>query len=514
MTGAAFRPEPDTAESWRRRGLSLEAANDLPAALDAYQRALELDPGSMETVRVLAGLAFRRSMWEMAERFYAHLITHGDQETAVVAAYAATLREQSRYAEAIDLLKSVIGQRPEESSLWEGLGTVISATGDWATAITFFDEALRLAPDNLHALFHRGCARFDLGDTRPGLVDVVACARAFTDPDNRASAELTAAYGCLALTDLEAGWRWYEGRHRRGTPGEVLYDLNLPHRSPGQSVAGKRLFVSAEQGLGDEVLYGSLLPDLYAEVAHLGIGVEPRLVSLFQRSFPAAMVVAHRTQTIDGRIHRGFPDLDESQFDLWAVMGDFLASHRSRIADFPARQSFLVPDPARIAHWRSYFADLNARPKIGILWRSLKLTGLRAQQYSRFGQWRDILALPGLQFVNLQYGDASAEMAEARLMGYDIITPEGIDLKDDLDDLAALTCALDVVIAPSNATSNIAAACGVPVWMLNIPHAWPRLGQVDYPWYPSVQSFDAQTVSDWQPALDAIRDALKARFRT
>ncbi len=512
MAAGASLPVTDTAEYWRRRGVEREAAHDLPGALDAYQRALELDPNALETVHALAGLAFRRSMWDMAEKFYAHLITRGDQETAVICAYAASLREQSRYDEAIDLLKNVIGQRPAETSLWEGLGTAVAANGNRTTALTFFDEALRLAPDNLHALFNRGCARLDMGETVAGLADVSVCARDFKDPDNRASAEITCAHAALSLGDLAAGWRWYEGRHKRGTSAEVAYELNIPHRKFPQPIVGKRLFVGAEQGLGDEVMYGSLLPDLAAEVAHLGIGVEPRLVPLFQRSFPDATVVAHRTQTVDGRTRRSFPDLKQDAFDLWALTGDFLADHRARVSDFPERLSFLVPDPRRVAYWHDYFAAHNDRPKIGILWKSLKLTGLRAQMYSPFEQWRDILALPGLQFVNLQYGDSTAEMAEAKAMGFDIITPESIDLKDDLDDLAALTCALDVILGPSNATSNIAAACGVPVWMLTVDRAWPRLGQDYYPWYPSVRLFSTPTFADWQPALDSMRQALQERF--
>ncbi len=504
---------PETAEAWRLHGMKLEAAQDLPGALDAYQRALELDPGALETVHALAALAFRRNMWPLAERFYAHLITHGDQATAVICAYAATLREQSRYDEAIDVLKNVIGQRPEDSSLWEGLGTAVAAAGNRPTALTFFDEALRLAPDNLHALFNRACCRMEMGEVRAGLVDVGACVQAFKDPDNRSSAEIVYAQGLLALGDLNAGWHWFEGRKKRGTASEVAYELTFPERKPGQPIAGTKLFVSAEQGLGDEVMFGTLLPDLAAEVAHLGIGVEPRLVSLFQRSFPAATVVAHRTQTVDGRILRSFPDLNQKAFDQWALIGDFLAERRGRIEDFPAHQSFLVPQPQRVAHWRDYFTGINDRPKIGILWKSLKMTGLRAEQFSPFTQWRDILALPGPQFVNLQYGDSAAEMAEAKLMGFDIITPEGIDLKNDLDDLSALTCALDLIVGPSNATVNIAAACGVPIWMLTVDRVWPRLGQARYPWYPSVRLFSTPSFADWQPALDALRQALEERFQ-
>ncbi|MGZ3305763.1 MAG: tetratricopeptide repeat protein, partial [Asticcacaulis sp.] len=343
-----------------------------------------------------------------------------------------------------------------------------------------------------------------------GLRDTHVCAEAFNDASNRASAELTCAHVSLALGELKAGWRWYEGRHKRGTPQEVHYDIALP-RWRNEALAGARLFVSAEQGLGDEVLFASLLPDFVRDVGsggHIGIGVEPRLVPLFQRSFPAAEVVPHHTRTEDGRTTRRFPELEASRFDRWALMGDFLPRLRGDIRAFPASNIFLTPDPARIAHWRGRLSAMGTKPKIGILWKSLKSSALRDRAFSAFDQWRDVLSLDAFDFINLQYGDIDAEIAQAREAGIRITTLDGIDLKQDLDDLASLCRALDVVIGPSNATTNIAGACGANLWLLNPPNAWAQLGQPNYPWYPQARVFSPPTVKDWSPAMAEIRQAL------
>ncbi len=492
---------PDTAS---QRALACEAAGDLPGALDAWQAALAAEPASLEIVARLADLAFRLALFDLAEKFYAHLITHGVRGTEVIAAYAATLREQGRHADAIDLLKSVLAASPEEAGLWDALGAAVADTGDAETALVFFNEALRLRPDHLRARFHRGCALIDLGQTRAALDDTTVCARAFADIGNRRSAELTSAHAALALGDIADGWRWYEGRHKRGTPQEVRYDIPLPRHSGPPS---GRLFLSAEQGLGDEVLYASLIPEIMKSVTHLGIGVEPRLVSLFRRSFPTASVVAHRTQTIDGRPVRSFEACDWQAFNSWALMGDFLAGLRPTLDRFPAENVFLTPDPARVAHWQKTLAF--NKPKVGILWKSLKSTALRDRYFSPFAQWREVLSLPGLQFINLQYGDTADEMAQARAEGFDIVTPDGIDLKQDLDDLAALCRACDVVIGPSNATTNIAAASGADVWLLTPPRTWLRLAAENYPWYPKARIFAPPTLGDWAPAMADIRAALE-----
>lgn len=486
------------------RALACEAAGDLAGALEAWQAALAAEPESPDIVARLADLAFRLGFFDMAEQFYAHLITRGAHGSEVIAAYAACLREQGRYDDAIDLLKPVLSGAPGNASLWEALGAVLAAKGDNETAVIFFNEALRLKPDHLNARFYRGCALIELGQVRAGLGDTAACAEAFGDPGNRASAELTCAYASLALGELKAGWRWYEGRHRRGTPQEVRYDIPLPrHSGPARG----RLFLSAEQGLGDEVLYASLIPEILKQVSSLGIGVEPRLVPLFARSFPRATVVAHRTRTIDGRTRRTYDCRDWQAFDRWALMGDFLAPLRPALTAFPAQNAFLQPDPARVDHWRKALPD--GKPNVGILWKSLKSNALRDRFFSPFSQWHQVLSLPDVRFINLQYGDTEAEMAEARVLGFDVTTPQGIDLKQDLDDLAALCCACDVVIGPSNATTNIAGACGANLWLLSPPNTWLRLGAENYPWYPKARIFAPPTLADWSPAMAEIRVTLE-----
>lgn len=498
------------AEAWRRKARAFQAKGDLPAAFDACQTALALEPQSLETVHLLADIAFRIGQFDMAAKFYAHLLANGDPDPMTVRAYAESLRESGQVDAAIDVLKPTLATHPGLAPLWETLGTTMVTKGDRATALIFLDEALRLDPGNLHARFHRGAVRFDEGDTAGALNDVTACARGFKDASNRASAEMTAAHMALGTGDLAAGWQWYEGRHKRGTLGEVDYVTRLSRWKAGQPLAGKRLFVGAEQGLGDEVLFSSLLPEILADIGdgHVGLAVEPRLVPLFRRSFPGVSVIAHKTQTIDGRVRRTFPDLRAKDYDAWALLGDFLPVYRGTIDAFPARDRFLTPDPARVAHWRDAFAKLGPGPRVGILWKSLKSTELRDRYFSPFRQWRDVLNVPGIHFVNIQYGDTSAEMAEAKAAGLNITTPEGIDLKDDLDDLAALTAALDLVIGPANATSNIAAAVGTPIWMLMPPRAWLMLGRDDYVWYPKARTFVAPTFGDWETALADMKTAL------
>jgi ADP-heptose:LPS heptosyltransferase len=92
--------------------------------------------------------------------------------------------------------------------------------------------------------------------------------------------------------------------------------------------------------------------------------------------------------------------------------------------------------------------------------------------------------------------------------GVDIWSPPDIDLRQDLDDLAALSSAMDLVVGFSNATLNIAAACGAPCWLIASRGAWTLLGTERYPWYPQVRAFLQPADGDWAPTMAAVATAL------
>jgi ADP-heptose:LPS heptosyltransferase len=121
-----------------------------------------------------------------------------------------------------------------------------------------------------------------------------------------------------------------------------------------------------------------------------------------------------------------------------------------------------------------------------------------------------VLRQEGVTFVNLQYGDCAEELARAKAQfGVEIWQPPGVDLKQDLDEVAALCAAVDLTVGFSNASFNIAAAMGAPSWLITIPGSWPRLGLPDhYAWYPQVRVFGLEQFGDWGPVMARVGEAL------
>jgi len=508
----ALHVDEKSGEAWHILAISRDKCNDFAMALTCYETALKLMPENPAIANDLGRLAYKLGMNDMAEKFFRFFLNKCPGHVEAINNLASTLREAGQLDEAIDLLKAAITENQTDPQLWNALGTVVNAKGDIATSAIFYEEALRFDPKHVHARYNLGNARAMLGDVKQGLQDLMTALPLFTDPMNIYTCRLSIAFCYLVMGDYRNGWDWYEARTKENTAESMTYLIPRPHWQKDEPVAGRHLFVSAEQGLGDEIMFASILPDLEREIGpdgSLTIGVEPRLVPLFKRGFPNATVVRHHTTKHNNMPVRLYPDVtDWDRFDAWAIMGDFLSRYRPDEASFPKTNVFFRPDPERIAYWTAILNGVNAKPKIGILWKSLIRHSRRDRYYSPFEQWAEVLKTEGVQFVNLQYGDTEAELAEARAMGLDIWTPPGIDLKNDLDDLSALCVAMDCMICPSNATSNIAGAAGARVWMISPEMSWNSLGTRYYPWYPNTRVFFSPSLMDWSQVMGEIKAAL------
>ena len=140
------------------------------------------------------------------------------------------------------------------------------------------------------------------------------------------------------------------------------------------------------------------------------------------------------------------------------------------------------------------------------------MAGSRAHAFAPFEVWAPVLRTPGVTFINLQYGDCSPEIDLARRdLGVSIQSAPGLDLRQDLEGVAALASALDLVVGVSNASFNLAAACGAPAWLVAAADAWTPLGSDSYPWYPQVRLFQAAGPGDWLRVYGRVAEALAYR---
>ncbi len=285
-------------------------------------------------------------------------------------------------------------------------------------------------------------------------------------------------------------------------------ELGVPRWQPDEHDA--RVICYREQGIGDEILFASCYPDLIAHAREVVIECDTRLVGLFARSFPAAEV---RAQTFNPLVGETAKD-----FDRAIPAGSLPVHFRSTVDAFPERDAFLVADPVRVEAWRERLRELGDGAFVGMSWRSRINTKERRQEYTRLDEWAPLLEIPGVQWINLQYDDCEQDLRAAeRRFGVTIHRWDWLDLMNDFDEIAALTTALDLVVAPRNAVAMLAGALGASTVMMGNRWDWSDLGTDTSPWFPSIKLVYRHMGEDWDHVLataaNVVRDAARVTTR-
>ena len=509
----ALEQDEHSGVGWYLLGIALERAGDFATSIRAYEAALKLLPDHGEVACDLGRLALRIGMKPQAEELFRRYLERYPNDPEAANNLVCAIRDQGRHEEAIETLRPAILKTPDNPMLWNTMGTIVSDQGDFESTKVFLQEALRLQPDFAKARHNLASAMLMLGETDEALAENAAALDAVKAEDDRQMMRLARSSMLLCTGRLGEGWDEYESRIHPQFGGRTAYAVDRPRWAPGADLDGKSLLVIGEQGLGDEVLFANVLPDVIDRLGATGkltLAVEKRLVPIFKRSYPTATVGEHATYMVNGRLNRVIPFIEDgAAIDLWTPAASLLREFRRSLDDFPSRRSFLTADPKRVAHWRKVLKAAPAGPKIGLLWKSAITADARHRYYSPFSGWAPVLAQKGVTFVNLQYGDCAEELAAAECdFGVKIWSPPGIDLKQDLDEVAALCCAMDLIVGFANATLNIGAACGVPTFLISVPGAWTRLGTKSSPWYPASTTFLPPGYGEWDTVMAEVADAV------
>ena len=264
-------------------------------------------------------------------------------------------------------------------------------------------------------------------------------------------------------------------------------DFPIPRWS-GESVAGKRILIWSEQGVGDKLLFAGLLPELARASAACTLEIEERLVPLFRRSFPQVDIVARRDPPD--------PSLALAAFDLQMPLGDLPRFLRPSLGSFRPLGSYLKGDPALTDELRRRYRR-PAFATVGIAWAS------RAPKGIPLADFAPLLTLPGTKWVSLQYGDHADEIRSVeRQLGTRIECDPSIDPLSNLDGSVAQTAALDAVVTIQNATLYVAGALGLPTFALTPAGPdWRWFGRDTSPWHESVKLYRRQETAGNEPAL-------------
>jgi len=490
----AARFDPGLAAAHANLASALLALGRPEEAAASFERALAVEPDALDTRLALGTTQGDLGRWAEAAVQFERVLAAEPGHVEARLSLGSAQQRLGRLEEAAQGLHQLAERCPDLAAAHNMLGHVLRRLGRLVDSETALARALALDPGFAKAHANLGALRRDQGC----LEEAVRHYRRVLELDPTYSeGHYKLALALLQNGDWAAGWDGYEWRWGNAELPQVPRAFPQPLWDGGP-LAGKTILLWGEQGIGDEIMFASLVPEV-AAASRCVLECERRLVPLFARSFPTVEAIARGDPP-----HARTAAPDVTAQSPTGSLARWLRRHRE---DFPARPGYLKADAGWAAQLR---ASYGPGPVVGLSWHTTNpLSG--AQRSIPLAQWDRVLAVPGAVFVDLQYGDWRAALDDIReRLGVAIRYDPRIDPMNDFDGFAAQVAAMDLVITIDNSTAHLAGALGRPVWTL-LPFAaeW-RWGTAasDTPWYPTMRLFRQRRPGDWAPVLAAVAAAL------
>lgn len=485
-----------------RMARSAGREGDLVNALSLYARVVVDDPAQAEALHFYGLLSDDPMRLEESLEWVERSLRLSEGSHVFLTNKALALQKRNRFEDSIEPLQLALALNVDYAQAFLTLGHARKELKQYSEAIIAYEKSLALQPESYPAYEHLSfCYDYPQGLARRRRVLEQAHALVPGQPD--------VAYGlglyCLLSGRFAEGWdlmqyRW-QASHIKDDPNfSKPLRLAAPLFSP--LMRRRRIFVWAEQGIGDEIMFYSLLQEFVSKFDLEVIAqADSRLLSIWQRSFPGVSFI-DRSQLPERQV-----------FEAHLPSGDLPRLLRRSMTDFAAGGlPFIQPDATRRESLDAV-VKAGGKPVIGVSWYSSN----GASRCVPLADLVDALAQLDVVLVNLQYGDHAAEIAAVEeRTGHPVFVSTGIDCRNDMEGLAALMSCCDLVISIANSTVHLAGALGVRTWAL-LPFfpgwRWLHDGEKNL-WYRSVRLLRQDRIGDWSEILNKIGHDLKKEFAT
>lgn len=426
-------------------GNCLHKMNNNVMAIEAFKKCIEIRPTFLEAINNLAYVYKKLNFADEAREYFKRVID---------------IVESPEYNDPVDDLS--------RSEYYTNYGSMFVCAGDPKKAIELFNKAESINPKNIMNKYNRGLAQLELGDYENGFIG------------------------------YDLGDRIDRIRERHyGYPNLPIWD----------GTKGKKLVVIGEQGIGDELMFGTILHDLMQD-CEIVLDCHPRLADMFRRSFPQLDVYGTRKDPHDQWGTR-------YQLDAKVLIGSLCKYYRKKESDFK-HNPYLIVHEKWNERYGKILESMGNKPKIGISWRGgTKQTG-RNHRYIEMKKLLPLLRLD-CDFISLQYDPGILGEVEEFNRDNGVYIHHWPDMLEDYEKTAGLVNNLDLIISVPQSVIHLAGAIGAPLtWQLA---PYKTLWQVgvhnhDAPWYSNVINYWQDSSCEWDSVINRVKDDLCKLLQT
>ena len=485
---SAISLKPDFAEAYYNLGTVMGQQGDSDAAIKNYKKATEIKPQYFKAHLNIADALRNNGDLKLAIDSYKQAIKINPGYAKTYFNMGITFKEIGDLNAAIESYKEAIKIKFDYAEAYLNMGIALSEKGEFDAAISSYKEAIKIKPNYAKAYHNVGSEMKNTND--------LASAITFFNQAIKIKPDFAEAHENLALVllrneEFKLGWLPYEWRWKVKNNNLIYVTAS---KGIWQGTRGQKVLLWAEQGIGDEIMFASVIPDLYGFCSKLIVKIDKRLIALFRRSFP---------EDIDFRVHD--EAVSETEYDAHIPMGSLPLHFRQTIDSFkPTARGWLTACDVKASRLRRTLLSDGSETLIGISWYSTKPRKGAEKKVMKLAQLAKRLDAPKVKLINLQYGDVNDELDSLQKeTGIEVIQVPEINNKTDIDDLAALIMACDKVVSISNVTIHLAGALGKEAQLLLASLCdwrWGQSSKSSY-WYNSVRLYRQTKIDDWDNVL-------------
>jgi hypothetical protein len=436
------------------------ASQDLRLAIQLYDRAIALDP--------------------------THAMAYYKRGNA--------LKDLGRLDAAIRSYDQAIERRSDYAHAYCNRGVVQHSLGLMGAALLSYDQAIAADATDAMAHYNRALLMQDCSRWDAALADYN---QAISIDPGFADAQYNRSLALLFKGDFENGWRGYEWRWKNAQRLSIGIPRNF--RQPlwlGEvPLAGKRLLLYCEGGLGDTLQFCRYAPLSAAQGATVILEVQPPLLGLIADIGDVSQVVA-----------AGDP---LPSFDYQCPLMSLPLAFKTTLDTVPTAPRYLHSDQSKVARWRTLLGE-RSRPRVGLVWSGNPDNKVDARRSIRLSDWIPHLP-PEFEYFCLQKDVRDADRAALEssrcIVSFD-------DNLLNFENTAALCDCLDITISVDTSIAHLSCALGRPTWVL-LPFTpdwrW-LLDRDDSPWYPTAKLFRQKAVDDWNEVFSRVAGDLRREF--
>ena len=487
----ALSIKPDYAEAYYNIGIVLQEQGKLEEAIEAYNKTLSIRPNYVDAYNNMGNALKKQGKLEEAIETYNKVLSIKPDYVDAYFNMGNVLQDQGKPEEAIEIYNKALAIKPDYAKAYYNIGIVLQEQGKLEEAIETYNKVLSIKPDYVEAYNNIGNALVDQGKPEEA---IDAYKKAISIKPDYAQAHHNLSFALLAVKDFDQGfieseWRWKSKRQ----DGTFLKST----KPMWNGEKNQRVLVWGEQGIGDEILFSSIIPELYTTSLKILVKCDKRLIPLFKRSFPVDIIYFSKDKPVP-----------EDEYDFHIPMGSLPLTFRKSLDSFKkSALGYLKPDTARAKSIRGQLIHEQGKKLIGISWKTASPTKGSSYRNINLAELARALDSSNTQLVCLQYGDVSNEIeAVKRDFNIEVIQFSDVDNKHDIDGLAALMAACDTVVTIANVTTHLSGALGLPTKLmlpLTVNWRWGASENSSY-WYDSVRLYKQSEFNDWYSVLARI----------